>query len=292
MAEGRESREKTEKNRILGGKDLSLGDWKAEEKLIRRISAAIRSGSVSHAYIIEGDTQTDKEAFARDFLKALCCDEKPGIGCDRCVTCRKIAHDNSEDLYIVRAEGLSVKDKDISLLQENLKTKPAGERNMAIIADADTMTVRAQNRLLKTLEEPPGNAVILLLSNNKENLLQTIRSRCISYRIGGFQTTGQKYEAANAVIDALLENEKFFYLKQILSGYVKNREDALKLLDGMEIIYRNFVLGDDERGRLIKSESVFSYIDLIEEARRDIIANVNYNYAIKNMIIKIGGIYG
>ena len=90
MAEGRESREsreKTEKNRILGGKDLSLGDWKAEEKLIRRISATIRSGSVSHAYIIEGDTQTDKEAFARDFLKALCCDEKPGIGCDRCVTC-------------------------------------------------------------------------------------------------------------------------------------------------------------------------------------------------------------
>lgn len=163
---------------------------------------------------------------------------------------------------------------------------------MAIIADADTMTARAQNRLLKTLEEPPGNAVILLLSNNKENLLKTIRSRCISYRIGGFQTTDQKYEAANAMIDALLENEKFFYLKQILSGYVKNREDALKLLDGMEIIYRNFVLGDDERGRLVKSESVFSYIDLIEEARRDIIANVNYNYAIKNMIIKIGGIYG
>lgn len=271
---------------------MSLADWKTEQKLIKRISAAIRSGNVSHAYIIEGDTRTDKEAFARDFLKALCCGEKPGIGCDECVSCRKIAHDNSEDLYIVRAEGLSVKDKDILLLQENLKTKPAGERNMAIIADADTMTARAQNRLLKTLEEPPGNAVIILLSDNKENLLQTIRSRCISYRIGGFQTAGQDYEAANAIIDALLENEKFFYLKQLLSGYVKNRDDAFKLLDGMEIIYRNFVLGDDERGGLVKSEYVFSYINLIEEARRDIIANVNYNYAIKNMIIKIGGIYG
>ena len=271
---------------------MSLTDWTADQKLIKRISATIRAGNVSHAYIIEGDTQTDKEAFARDFLKALCCGENPGIGCDECVNCRKIAHDNSEDLYIVRAEGLSVKDKDIAALQENLKTKPAGGRNMAIIADADTMTARAQNRLLKTLEEPPGNAVIILLSNNKENLLQTIRSRCIAYRVGGFQTTDAKYDAANAIVEALLEKEKFFYLKQILSGYVKNRDDALKLLDGMEIIYRNFVLGEDERGELIRGEAAFYYIDLIEEARRDILANVNYNYAIKDMIIKIGGIYG
>ena len=154
------------------------------------------------------------------------------------------------------------------------------------------MTVRAQNRLLKTLEEPPGNTVILLLSENKENLRETIRSRCISYRLGGFRTDDSGFEGANEMVNALLENEKFFYLKKLLSGYVKNREDAFKLLDGMEKIYRNFVIGDDERGRLVRSEDVFSYIELIEEARRDIIANVNYNYAIKDMIIKIGGIYG
>ena len=272
--------------------DLSLADWKEDQKLINRISAAIRSGNVSHAYIIEGDTQTDKEKFARDFLKALCCRERPGSGCDVCASCRKIDHDNSEDLYIVRADGISVKDKDIALLQENLKTKPTGERNMALIANADTMTVRAQNRLLKTLEEPPGNTVILLLSENKENLRETIRSRCISYRLGGFRTDDSGFEGANEMVNALLENEKFFYLKKLLSGYVKNRENAFKLLDGMEKIYRNFVIGDDERGRLVRSEDVFSYIELIEEARRDIIANVNYNYAIKDMIIKIGGIYG
>lgn len=271
---------------------MSLADWKEDQKLINRISAAIRSGNVSHAYIIEGDTQTDKEKFARDFLKALCCRERPGSGCDVCASCRKIDHDNSEDLYIVRADGISVKDKDIALLQENLKTKPTGERNMALIANADTMTVRAQNRLLKTLEEPPGNTVILLLSENKENLRETIRSRCISYRLGGFRTDDSGFEGANEMVNALLENEKFFYLKKLLSGYVKNREDAFKLLDGMEKIYRNFVIGDDERGRLVRSEDVFSHIELIEEARRDIIANVNYNYAIKDMIIKIGGIYG
>ena len=103
---------------------MSLADWKEDQKLINRISAAIRSGNVSHAYIIEGDTQTDKERFARDFLKALCCRERPGIGCDVCASCRKIDHDNSEDLYIVRADGISVKDKDIALLQEISKQSP------------------------------------------------------------------------------------------------------------------------------------------------------------------------
>ena len=163
---------------------------------------------------------------------------------------------------------------------------------MAIIADADTMTPRAQNRLLKTLEEPPGNAIILLLSDNKENLLQTIRSRCVAYRIGGFKTDEEKYETANTLVDMLIDGEKFFYLKNFLTSNVKSRDEALKLLDGMEIIYRNFAIGGDERTNLVRREEIFSYIEFIEEARRDIIANVNYGYALKNLIIKIGGIYG
>ena len=271
---------------------MGFAERKEDEKLIKRISTAIRTGNISHAYIIEGDTQSDKMGFAKDFLKAINCRENPGIGCGKCVSCRKIDHDNCEDLHVVQADGLSVKDKDISFLQEQLKTKPIGERNMALIADADTMTVRAQNRLLKTLEEPQGNTILLLLSDNKENLLPTIRSRCIAYRLSGGAEETESTEAANALVEALLENEKFFYLKQILTKYMKNRDDAYRILDGMEKIYRDFLLGGDPRGRLVKSEDVFSYIDWIEEARRDLIANVNYNYAIKDMIIKIGGIYG
>ncbi len=271
---------------------MAFADWKNDERLTARIAAAVKTGKISHAYIIEADSQVDKLSFAKDFLKAVCCTNNPGMGCDECVSCRKINHDNCEDLHIVYADGLSVKDKNIERLQEKLKTKPMGERNMAIIADADTMTARAQNRLLKTLEEPPGNSILLLLSENKENLLETVRSRCISYRLNGSIEQSESMEAANAVADALLAGEKFFYIKQILTRYIKKREDAYKLIDGLERIYRDFLLDLDPRGRLIKREAIFSYIDWIEEARRDLIANVNYNYAIKNMILKIGGIYG
>lgn len=272
---------------------MTLADWRNDEKLTGRIAAAVKGGKLSHAYIIEADMQTDKTEFAKDFLKAVNCRTNPGIGCCECVSCRKIEHDNCEDLYFVHADGLSIKDKDIFALQEKLKTKPIGELSMAIIADADTMTVRAQNRLLKTLEEPPGNSILLLLSENKENLLETVRSRCIAYRLNGSaETEGYMQEAAEEVVNALLDGEKFFYIKQILSKNVKKREDAYGLLDGMEKLYREFILDRDPRGRRLKSEDMIAYVGLIEEARRDLTANVNYNYALKDMILKIGGIYG
>lgn len=272
---------------------MTLAEWEKDKKLISRIERAIKSGRLSHAYIIEADTQVDKMKFAKDFLKAANCTVNPGIGCCECVSCRKLEHDNCEDLYIVHADGLSIKDKDISILQEKLKRKPLGQRSMAIIADADTMTVSAQNRLLKTLEEPPGNCLLLILCDNCENLLQTVRSRCVCLRLSGSEISdGYMQETADEVVNALFEGEKFFYIKQILSKHVKKREDAYKLLDGMEKIYRDFMLDRNPRGRSLKSEEIISYVYLIEEARRDLIANVNYNYAIKNMIIKIGGIYG
>lgn len=272
---------------------MSLKRWKSDEKLAERISRAIVSGSVSHAYIIEGDSCVDKEAFAKDFLKAICCERMPGEGCDECASCRKIDHGNCENLYVVRAEGTttkSVKGDAISQLQENLQKKPAGQRNMAIICNADTMTKRAQNRILKTLEEPTPGTVIILLSENRENLLDTIKSRCIFYRLSGEENTdSEDLKDANRMVDALMEGENFFEIKNLLSKEVKSREDAFHMLDGLERIYRNLLLERDPRGKLFKKEEIFRAVDLIEEARRDLIANVNYNYALKNLMLKIGG---
>ena len=78
-------------------------------------------------------------------------------------------------------------------------------------------------------------------------------------------------------------------MKNILSKSVKSREDAFLMLDGLERIYRNLLLEKDPRGRLLKKEEIFKAVSLIEEARRDLIMNVNYNYALKNLVLKIGG---
>lgn len=268
---------------------MSLRDYAEFDKLVNRISRAVAGGRVSHAYIIEGDSCIDKAAFARDFIKAVLCTRAPGIGCDECVTCRKIDHDNYEDLYTVRADDLSLKDAAISSLQEKLKNKPSGSRNVAVIEDADTMTVRAQNRLLKTLEEPNEGTVIILLSENTENLLQTITSRCIVYRLGNFLQSSDKVnvESAENLMEMILQGAYFCDLKEYLTKTVKDRKDAFLLLDGLERLYRRYLT--EEGPGVVRKEKLVAGIKYIEAARRDLLANVNYKYAIRNLVLKIGG---
>ncbi len=268
---------------------MSLSKYQLNKKLIDRISASIISGRIFHAYIIEGDALSDKEGFAREFCKAIVCDENPGIGCDTCLNCRKMDHDNYEDLHFIESDGMSVKDEQIFKLQADLKKKPIGSRNLAIIKDADTMTVRAQNRLLKTLEEPFAGTVIILLSENRENLLETIRSRCVLYRLEDLKENTKGQDAAEAMFEAFSEGKNFFELKQVLSSKVKNREDAFALLDGLERIYEKLLTWEDPRRKTYRKEEIFKAIELIEAARRDLHAKVNYQYALKNLILKIGG---
>ncbi len=105
---------------------MSLDKFKANGRLVEKISRAIGSGKAFHAYIIEGDALSGKREFALEFCKALVCLDRPGIGCDTCVNCRKIDHGNCEDLHIVESDGISVKDEQISKLQSELKKKAFG----------------------------------------------------------------------------------------------------------------------------------------------------------------------
>ena len=268
---------------------MSLSKFELNQKLIDRISSSIKTGRVFHAYIIEGDALSDKEGFAREFCKAIICKDNPGIGCDECLDCRKMDHDNYEDLHFIESDGMSVKDEQILKLQADLKKKPNGDRNLAIIKDADTMTTRAQNRLLKTLEEPFAGTVIILLSENRENLLETIRSRCVLFRLEDAKENTKGKELAELVFQELFEEKRFFEVKQTLSTKIKNREDAFALLDGLERIYEKLLTWEDPRRKIYSKDEVFKAIEAIEAARRDLHAKVNYQYALKNLILKIGG---
>lgn len=263
----------------------------SDKKLIDRIQRTISCKNLSHAYILEGDRCTDKLDFAKEFIKAIECKNALGVGCDSCISCRKLNHGNFEDLHIISSDGKSVKDSMISDLQEELKKKPFGDRHFVIIEDSDTMTQRAQNRLLKTLEEPPMGTIIFLLSENSENLLATVRSRCIIYRlIGEKAEVDGMIKLAEALVNGVLERKNFFYTWEILDKAVKSKEDALELLDGMERIYHKILVEKDSRAGFLRREAVGEYISLIEECRRDVLANVRVSYALKNLIIKIGGI--
>ena len=259
--------------------------------LIKRLDNIVKDNKISHAYIFEGSGCIDKKCFADSFIKGILCSKNLGENCGACSICSKVDHDNHEDIIYISAEGGSIKDADIVEMQDKLKTKPFGERNIVVIEDSDTMTLRAQNRLLKTLEEPPGKAVIILLSENIENLVQTIQSRCVKYRINYFGS--DNYDSmmakASAVAKMSCDREPFYKVKKEIEELMGSAEDTAAFLDAIQVVYRNMLLEKTEGISLYKKEDIMENIHAVEKARKQIKEGVSTAYAIKNLLLKIGG---
>ncbi len=275
---------------------------KAESRIPERITKAIKGNRLSHAYIIEGDELTEKTKFAIDFAKAILCKVDPGIGCGECKTCRMISEGTYRDIYLVTKDERSVKDKDIEELQERLAKLPIemgvddGGRNIAIVESADTMTTRAQNRFLKSLEEPQPGTVIMLLSENDESLLPTIKSRC--QKIHLYETDldyDENYRSiARAIIDMFSGRNKrkayFFEGKRIIEENLKGRDSALGILDALEREFRKDMLSVANSDSATEDILFLKRgIEAVEGARKDIRYNVREKYALCDLLLKIGG---
>jgi DNA polymerase-3 subunit delta' len=153
--------------------DQILGHERQKEILNR----ALASGRLAHAYLFAGPDGIGKRLMAMALARAIVCEEQRG--CGNCIACRKIDHQNHPDLHILEPDGKAIKIEQIRAFQRELNFKPLeAPRKICMIEQADTMTVGAANALLKTLEEPRGDTLLVLLSSQPNRLLETIRSRC------------------------------------------------------------------------------------------------------------------
>ena len=272
---------------------MALSEYSKYGNAAAELASAVKENRVAHAYLMEGDNNVNKMGFAKEFAKALLCSERPGEGCDHCATCRKIDDDNYEDMYIVepvwneKKTKRSIKDLSMEELQSNLKTRPTGgDRNIAIIEGGDAMTVRAQNRFLKTLEEPNPGTVIMILSENRENLLPTINSRCITYRLTDFQDSDKNEMIAFAgEIAEMIGNREFFYdIVKKLDSKVGDSREAEAFLDGLETVLGHMLINGSET---FNRERISNGVSYIEDSRRELRGNVIYKYSIRNLILKL-----
>ena len=153
-----------------------MANYLTTQKAFRSLINAARSKNVSQAYIFEGAKGVGKFTAARIFAQTLHCTGATPP-CGECPDCRKHAANTHSDLFIIDGEG-SIKVDDIRAMNEELYIKPAlSDKKIFILKNADNMNQDAQNALLKSFEEPPRYAVIILLSENVKMLLPTIRSR-------------------------------------------------------------------------------------------------------------------
>lgn len=153
-----------------------------QEQLKEHLQNAISMNKVSHAYIINGERSSGKEFIARIFAMTLQCEKGETEPCGECHSCKQAMSNNQPDIiYIGHEKPNTIGVEDIrGQINNDIGIKPySSPRKIYIMNEGEKMTVQAQNALLKTLEEPPEYAVILILTTNVEALLPTILSRCV-----------------------------------------------------------------------------------------------------------------
>jgi len=163
-----------------------------QEMTVRHLKGAISSGKVAHAYIFDGEKGMGKKTLSSVFVKALLCEEsvenrEDTEPCGVCHSCIMADSGSHPDIIVVTHEkpnSIGVDEIREQVVNDVLIRPYGGKRKVYVIPDAHLMTVQAQNALLKTLEEPPGYAVIILLPDNRDMLLPTLISRsvCLSMR--------------------------------------------------------------------------------------------------------------
>lgn len=152
------------------------------EEIISHLQNAIRLGKVSHAYIFGGEHGSGKKLLASLFAMTLQCQEHGIEPCMKCASCKKALNKNHPDIINITHEkpnSIGI-DEIRDQLINDVGIKPyESPYKIYIVNDADKLTLQAQNALLKTIEEPPAYAVVMLLADNPDALLPTITSRCV-----------------------------------------------------------------------------------------------------------------
>ncbi|MDQ0163435.1 DNA polymerase III subunit delta' [Bacillus alveayuensis] len=204
--------------------------WKQLEKyqprVLKTLQNTIQKNRLAHAYLFEGKRGTGKKGTALLLARSYFCENlldgyQP---CEQCKNCKRIRSGNHPDVHIVEPDGLSIKKWQIQALQEEFaKTGVESNRKLYIISHCDKMTANAANSLLKFLEEPTKGTMAILLTEQIQQILRTILSRC---QILSFQPLSPK-----AIQEELEKKGVPSHIAALASHLTNHVEEAQRLCE-------------------------------------------------------------
>lgn len=222
-----------------------------QEKIKTSLIKSINNKQVSHCYLFEGPEGMGKYKLALVFAQSLLCLNFSMEPCNECKSCIKVNSYNHPDLHIINEDGKSIKREDVDELVNSIYKRPyEAKRKVYIIKDAHLMTPQAANTFLKTLEEPPGDTVMILLTVNSNLLLPTLVSRCQEVKLRNVSKKTIKsylkgYDTDSVDLAASYSKGILNKAVDIIEGkddILKKRQEIIKVFDRIinsdsEIIY-------------------------------------------------------
>lgn len=168
----------------------------------------LKKNNVLHSYLFCGIEGIGKFLFAKEFAKGILCMNNENAPCGLCKSCIEFETYNNPDFHIIDVDKDSIKIDQIRIMNEKIFEKPiSSKRKVYVINNSEKMTIAAQNSLLKTLEEPPEYATVILICNQENLLLPTVKSRC---------TRIDFHNLTNEEIEVYLKNNSIDNSKEIL----------------------------------------------------------------------------
>lgn len=273
----------------------------------------IKQNKLSHSYLFVGTQGIGKKMIATEFAKMILCLEDNKY-CNHCKSCIEFDTNNNPDFVLISPDGNNIKIEQIRDIQKRIQEKPIiSEKKVYIIDNADLMTTEAQNCLLKTLEEPPEFAVIILIGSNSNTFLPTIKSRCTIMNFNKISDEEMtKYLREKCDVKNIDQNMLYMYqgsigkaleLKEKQEEYKNieniinniNRYDLIDFINNAEILYKskeeiNDILDYINVILFNKAKDEYLYtncIQIVENTKKRLKQNANYDMSIDNMLFNI-----
>lgn len=262
---------------------LGFNNIIGHEEIIRHLKNAMQSGKVSHSYIFTGDAGSGKKLLATTFAITLQCEAGGTEPCQKCDSCKKAMGKNHPDIIMVNHEkpGTISIDEIREQVIHDVGIRPySSPHKIYIIPDADLMNAQAQNALLKTIEEPPEYAVIMLLTSRADALLPTILSRCVrldlkvvddalvkKYLMEHLHIPDYQAEIDASFAQGSIGKAKEAATSEEFSRLTKNALKILKYSDKMEV----YELAEEIKNLSTEKHNINDYLDIFQFWFRDVL---------------------
>lgn len=235
---------------------------------------SIQNETLSHAYLLVGNPGTPLLETAKYLAKTILCDEPSPLACDNCITCLRIDSENYPDIVMLDGEKGTIKKEDVLAIEEKFdKTAFESKGIMIYIINlVENMTVEAVNSMLKFLEEPGAEIYAFLTTNNENNVLPTIISRCQTL----YLKSRPREDVINEALEFNVEREdaellSFFYNDGERIYELLNNKDENEVYQDMKKAVVKFInaLNEDEKGSAIyiMEHDIFSVVKSKEDLR-------------------------